>query len=210
MKSSTDHALGHLLVAIGSVFVITSAYRLGFYCAFMGDCFGTLLKETVTGFPFKLCGGRSDVYVGSAMVYLGLALSYWHSALVWATQSQCCSRNHLLQRHTQRAAVKLSKLELRLQWFNSVTRAKTRLFNFCKIKLLNAKVIVVFNVCWHHNFYARVGYNNIIKINYHSCPLVKGLAHQTRFSGVCMGQLCLVSGWPNLDCQERKKWGISY
>ena len=40
----------------------------------MGDYFGILLKERVTGFPFNVV--EDPMYVGSAMVYLGLALVY--------------------------------------------------------------------------------------------------------------------------------------
>ena len=74
MQNEVFHALGYLLIAIGSSFVIASAYRLGFYCSFMGDYFGILLKERVTGFPFNIV--EDPMYVGSALVYLGLALLY--------------------------------------------------------------------------------------------------------------------------------------
>ena len=74
MQNEVFIALGYLLIAVGSVFVVSSAYRLGFYCSFMGDYFGILLKERVTGFPFNVV--EDPMYVGSALVYLGLALLY--------------------------------------------------------------------------------------------------------------------------------------
>ena len=92
MQNEIFHALGYLLVAIGSVFVITSAYRLGFYCSFMGDYFGILLKERVTGFPFNVV--EDPMYVGSAMVYFGLALL--HGSLIGILLTCCIGLSYAI------------------------------------------------------------------------------------------------------------------
>lgn len=67
-------SLGYLTVVAGAVLVVSSSWRLGFFCSFMGDYFGILLTSKVTGFPFNVVG--DPMYVGSALVYLGLALQH--------------------------------------------------------------------------------------------------------------------------------------
>lgn len=74
MQNTFFSALGYLLVAVGAIFVISSSYQLGFFCSFMGDYFGILLEEKVTNFPFNVVD--DPMYVGSALVYLGLSFQY--------------------------------------------------------------------------------------------------------------------------------------
>ena len=92
MQNEVFIALAYLLIAIGSVFVIASGYRLGFYCSFMGDYFGILLKERVTGFPFNIV--EDPMYVGSALVYLGLALMY--GSLVGILLTGCIGLSYVI------------------------------------------------------------------------------------------------------------------
>lgn len=92
MQNEVFIALAYLLIAIGSVFVISSGYRLGFYCSFMGDYFGILLKERVTGFPFNIV--EDPMYVGSALVYLGLALMY--GSLVGILLTGCIGLSYVI------------------------------------------------------------------------------------------------------------------
>lgn len=77
--------LGTILVVLGAVFVIASSWRLGFYCSFMGDYFGILLNERVTGFPFNVVD--DPMYWGSTLIYLGLALR--HASLVGVVLTAC-------------------------------------------------------------------------------------------------------------------------
>ena len=44
-------ALGLALICLGALFVCTSFWKLGFYGTFLGDYFGILMSERVTGFP---------------------------------------------------------------------------------------------------------------------------------------------------------------
>ena len=69
---------GYLLISIGALFVLSSTYQLGFFCSFMGDYFGILLDERVTGFPFNVFD--NPMYVGSVLVYLGF--SFQHASMV--------------------------------------------------------------------------------------------------------------------------------
>ena len=92
MQNEIFDALGYLLIVVGAVFVISSAYRLGFYCSFMGDYFGILLKKRVTGFPFNVV--EDPMYVGSALVYMGLALQY--GSLIGIVLTLCISLSYVI------------------------------------------------------------------------------------------------------------------
>ncbi|KAJ2879496.1 Phosphatidyl-N-methylethanolamine N-methyltransferase [Coemansia aciculifera] len=75
----------------GMTFVATSTYALGITGTFLGDYFGILMSERVTGFPFNVLD--NPMYVGSTMSFLGTAL--WHAkpagllitAYVWLVYS---------------------------------------------------------------------------------------------------------------------------
>ncbi|XP_072528057.1 phosphatidylethanolamine N-methyltransferase isoform X2 [Salminus brasiliensis] len=63
---------GAALLAVGSLFVISSFLALGFTGTFLGDYFGLLMEQRVTGFPFNVL--ENPMYWGSTANYLGLAL----------------------------------------------------------------------------------------------------------------------------------------
>ncbi|XP_055032690.2 phosphatidylethanolamine N-methyltransferase isoform X2 [Misgurnus anguillicaudatus] len=63
---------GAALVAFGSLFVISSFLALGFTGTFLGDYFGILMDQKVTGFPFNVMD--NPMYWGSTANYFGLAL----------------------------------------------------------------------------------------------------------------------------------------
>jgi len=69
------------------VLVLTSMYALGITGTYLGDYFGILMEEMVTGFPFSVTG--SPMYWGSTMSFLGTALWFGKPAglvlagLVW-------------------------------------------------------------------------------------------------------------------------------
>lgn len=63
---------GAALLAVGSLFVISSFLALGFTGTFLGDYFGILMEQKVTGFPFNVL--ENPMYWGSTANYLGLAL----------------------------------------------------------------------------------------------------------------------------------------
>jgi methylene-fatty-acyl-phospholipid synthase len=92
MQNSSFDVVGYLFVIIGLVLVIASGYRLGFFCSFMGDYFGILLDEKVTGFPFNIVD--DPMYVGSALFYLGL--SFQHASIVGLLLTGCIALSYLL------------------------------------------------------------------------------------------------------------------
>jgi methylene-fatty-acyl-phospholipid synthase len=47
---------------------------LGITGTFLGDYFGILMKEKVTGFPFNLTS--DPMYNGSSLIFLGDAIAY--------------------------------------------------------------------------------------------------------------------------------------
>lgn len=67
--------------------MISSTYALGLTGTYLGDYFGILLDEPVTGFPFNVMG--APMYNGSSLSFLGTALLYGRpaglvlSGLVW-------------------------------------------------------------------------------------------------------------------------------
>lgn len=63
---------GVALIVLGTVLVVSSFLALGFTGTFLGDYFGILMDEKVTGFPFNIM--ENPMYWGSTANYLGLAL----------------------------------------------------------------------------------------------------------------------------------------
>jgi phosphatidylethanolamine N-methyltransferase len=66
--------LAYALLAIGNTLVLTSMYALGVTGTYLGDYFGILMDDMVTGFPFNVTG--APMYVGSTCSFLGTALLY--------------------------------------------------------------------------------------------------------------------------------------
>lgn len=63
--------------------VLSSMWALGVTGTYLGDYFGILMDEMVTGFPFDVTG--SPMYYGSAMSFLGTALWFGKPAGVALT-----------------------------------------------------------------------------------------------------------------------------
>lgn len=66
--------VGYLVIGVGGVLVLSSAWKLGFFCTFLGDYFGILLDTRVTGFPFNVV--NDPMYWGSFLIYLGGSIQY--------------------------------------------------------------------------------------------------------------------------------------
>lgn len=62
------------LLAAGNTLVVSSTWRLGITGTFLGDYFGILLDDMVTGFPFNVVG--APMYVGSTLSFLGTAILF--------------------------------------------------------------------------------------------------------------------------------------
>lgn len=67
-------AFGASLVAVGTVLVVSSMWALGVTGTYLGDYFGILMDEMVTGFPFNVTS--DPMYWGSSANFIGVALWY--------------------------------------------------------------------------------------------------------------------------------------
>lgn len=56
----------------GQVLVLSSMYKLGITGTYLGDYFGILMDDRVTGFPFNV--SNNPMYQGSTLSFLGMAL----------------------------------------------------------------------------------------------------------------------------------------
>ncbi|KAL1926127.1 hypothetical protein VTP01DRAFT_6164 [Rhizomucor pusillus] len=65
-----------VLFVVGSVLVLSSMWALGVTGTYLGDYFGILMDERVTGFPFNVC--ENPMYIGSTLNFLATAL--WHAS----------------------------------------------------------------------------------------------------------------------------------
>lgn len=74
---------GYALLACGNILVISSTWALGITGTFLGDYFGILMDDIVTGFPFNVTD--APMYYGSTLSFLGSALVYGKPAGVLIT-----------------------------------------------------------------------------------------------------------------------------
>ncbi|NXG49066.1 PEMT methyltransferase, partial [Psilopogon haemacephalus] len=72
LDSNWAYYSGVAILAVGSLFVISSFLALGFIGTFLGDYFGILMEAKVTSFPFNVLD--NPMYWGSTAVYLGWSL----------------------------------------------------------------------------------------------------------------------------------------
>lgn len=64
--------LGAAFMAVGSILVASSMFRLGITGTYLGDYCGILMDARVTGFPFNVLS--NPMYDGSTLNFLGMAL----------------------------------------------------------------------------------------------------------------------------------------
>uniref|UniRef100_G1MZ29 Phosphatidylethanolamine N-methyltransferase n=1 Tax=Meleagris gallopavo TaxID=9103 RepID=G1MZ29_MELGA len=74
LDSHWAHYSGLAIMAVGTLFVISSFLALGFTGTFLGDYFGILMEAKVTCFPFSILD--NPMYWGSTAVYLGWSLMH--------------------------------------------------------------------------------------------------------------------------------------
>ncbi|PHH61309.1 hypothetical protein CDD81_488 [Ophiocordyceps australis] len=72
LEAAWVQAAAWTLIACGNTLVLWSTWALGITGTFLGDYFGILMEQMVTGFPFNVCS--APMYVGSTMSFLGTAL----------------------------------------------------------------------------------------------------------------------------------------
>ncbi|KAK6459672.1 second and third steps of methylation pathway for phosphatidylcholine biosynthesis [Scheffersomyces xylosifermentans] len=74
IDSTIVKALAIATFGFGNVLVLTSMWALGVTGTYLGDYFGILMDERVTGFPFNV--NDNPMYNGSTLCFLGTALWY--------------------------------------------------------------------------------------------------------------------------------------
>ncbi|KAL0489429.1 phosphatidylethanolamine [Acrasis kona] len=72
-NESLCYYLGHGLIGIGGVFVLSSMYRLGVTGTYLGDYFGILMDQMVRDFPFNVM--NNPMYDGASLCFLGQAIA---------------------------------------------------------------------------------------------------------------------------------------
>lgn len=72
METPLAKAAAVVLFAVGNTLVLTSMWALGITGTYLGDYFGILMDDIVTGFPFNV--SASPMYYGSTLSFLGSAL----------------------------------------------------------------------------------------------------------------------------------------
>lgn len=72
MLCPVTYYAGLVFIGLGGLFVVSSFFALGFVGTYLGDYFGILMEQKVTGFPFNVL--NNPMYWGSTMNYLGWAL----------------------------------------------------------------------------------------------------------------------------------------
>lgn len=66
--------LALVLIASGNILVLSSMWALGITGTYLGDYFGILMDEMVTGFPFNVTD--APMYYGSTLSFLGAAIYF--------------------------------------------------------------------------------------------------------------------------------------
>jgi len=72
LQTPLANALAIALLASGNVLVLSSMWALGITGTYLGDYFGILMDDMVTGFPFNVTD--APMYYGSTMSFLGSAI----------------------------------------------------------------------------------------------------------------------------------------
>ncbi|CAJ2505286.1 Uu.00g126800.m01.CDS01 [Anthostomella pinea] len=75
--------LAYALIASGNILVLSSTWALGITGTFLGDYFGILMDDIVTGFPFNITD--APMYNGSTCSFLGTALLFGKPAGILLT-----------------------------------------------------------------------------------------------------------------------------
>lgn len=74
LNSSIIKALAVISFVFGNILVVSSMWALGVTGTYLGDYFGILMTDRVTGFPFNI--NNNPMYNGSTLCFLGTALYY--------------------------------------------------------------------------------------------------------------------------------------
>ncbi|KAF5104792.1 hypothetical protein DV451_000383 [Geotrichum candidum] len=82
-NSDIVKALAIASFSVGNVLVLSSMWALGVTGTYLGDYFGILMDDIVTGFPFNVT--NNPMYYGSTLSFLGTALWFGKPAGIFVT-----------------------------------------------------------------------------------------------------------------------------
>lgn len=83
LETGVAKIISYALLACGNILVLSSMWALGVTGTYLGDYFGILMDEMVTGFPFNITD--APMYYGSTMSFLGTAILYGKPAGILLT-----------------------------------------------------------------------------------------------------------------------------
>ncbi|KAI3321225.1 phospholipid methyltransferase [Xylariaceae sp. AK1471] len=83
LETTEAQYLAYALIASGNILVLSSTWALGITGTFLGDYFGILMDDIVTGFPFNITD--APMYYGSTCSFLGTAILYGKPAGILLT-----------------------------------------------------------------------------------------------------------------------------
>jgi len=83
LETELSNYIAYGLLAAGNILVISSMWALGITGTYLGDYFGILMDNMVTGFPFNVTD--APMYYGSTMSFLGTAILFGKPAGILLT-----------------------------------------------------------------------------------------------------------------------------
>jgi len=83
LQTELSTYIAYALIACGNVLVLSSMWALGITGTYLGDYFGILMDDIVTGFPFNVTD--APMYYGSTMSFLGTAVLFGKPAGILLT-----------------------------------------------------------------------------------------------------------------------------
>jgi phosphatidylethanolamine N-methyltransferase len=83
LETELSNYIAYGLLVSGNVLVLSSMWALGVTGTYLGDYFGFLMDDMVTGFPFNITD--APMYYGSTMSFLGTAIWFGKPAGILLT-----------------------------------------------------------------------------------------------------------------------------
>lgn len=83
LQTELSNYIAYGLIAAGNILVLSSMWALGLTGTYLGDYFGILMDDIVTGFPFSVTD--APMYYGSTMSFLGTAILFGKPAGILLT-----------------------------------------------------------------------------------------------------------------------------
>jgi phosphatidylethanolamine N-methyltransferase len=83
LQTALFNYIAYGLIACGNLLVLSSMWALGVTGTYLGDYFGIMMDDMVTGFPFNITD--APMYYGSTISFLGTAILFGKPAGILLT-----------------------------------------------------------------------------------------------------------------------------